>query len=76
LGTQFTWPYAPSTETIHHLYMATLKAYITEKVFRSYKSRYKECIRMLNGMGRSLEKHLPESDRHWPQAPRTLNPGP
>ncbi len=45
--------------TIHHLCMATLKACITEKVFRSYKSRYKECIRMLNGMDRSLEKCLP-----------------
>ena len=49
--------------------MATLKAYIAEKVFRSYKSRYKECIRMLNGMEKSLEKHLPESDRRWPQEP-------
>ena len=58
-----------AAETIHHLYVATLKAYITEKVFRSYKSRYKECIRMLNGMEKSLEKHLPESDRRWPQEP-------
>ena len=31
-----------AAETIHHLYMAKLKSYITEKVFRSYKSRYKE----------------------------------
>ena len=56
-----------AAETIHHLYMAKLKAYITEKVFRSYKSRYKECIRMLNGMEMTLEKHLPEHDRRWPQ---------
>ena len=56
-----------AAETIHHLYMAKLKAYIAEKVFRSYKSRYKECIRMLNGMEKSLEKHLPERDRRWPQ---------
>ena len=44
-----------------------VKAYITEKIFRSYKARYKECIRMLNGMEKSLEKHLPDSDRRWPQ---------
>ncbi len=56
-----------AAETIHHLYMATLKAYITEEIFRSYKARYKECIRMLNGMEKSLEKHLPDSDRRWPQ---------
>jgi len=56
-----------AAETIHHLYMATLKAYITEKTFRSYKARYKECIRMLNGMEKSLEQHLPDSDRRWPQ---------
>ena len=47
--------------------MATLKAYITEKIFCAYKARYKECIRMLNGMEKSLEKHLPDNDRRWPQ---------
>ena len=31
-----------------------------------YRSRYKECIRMLNGLEKSLEKHVPESDRRWP----------
>ena len=56
-----------AAETIHHLHMAKLKTYITEEVFRVYKSRYKECIRMLNGMEKSLEKHLPENDRRWPQ---------
>ena len=56
-----------AAETIHHLYMATLKKYIANDLFRSYKSRYKECIRMLNGMEKSLEKHLPERDRRWPQ---------
>jgi len=24
-----------------------------------------ECIRMLNGLEKSLEKHLPESERRW-----------
>ncbi len=56
-----------AAETIHHLYMATLKKYIPDSIFRSYKSRYKQCIRMLNGMEKSLEKHLPEHERRWPQ---------
>jgi len=52
-------------ETIHHLYMANLKRYIESKQYRSFKDRYKECIRMLNGMERTLEKQLPERDRRW-----------
>jgi len=28
---------------------------------------YQECLRMLNGMERTLEKQLPESDGSWPQ---------
>jgi len=28
---------------------------------------FQECIRMLNGMERTLEKQLPEPDRRWPQ---------
>ena len=28
---------------------------------------YQECIWMLNGMKRTREKQLPESDRRWPQ---------
>ena len=44
-----------------------LEAYITIEIFRSYKTRYKECIRMLNGLEKSLEKHLPEGDRRWHQ---------
>ncbi len=65
-----------ATETIHHLYMATLKRYATDTVFQSYKRRYKQCIRMLNGMEKSLEKHLPENERRWPQNSRTPNPEP
>lgn len=29
------------------------------------KGKPKECIRMLNGLEKSLEKHLPESERRW-----------
>ena len=41
--------------------MAKLKGYIDQSVYGSYRSRHKECIRMLNGLEKSLEKHLPES---------------
>jgi four helix bundle protein len=56
-------------ETIHHLFMAKLKGYIDQSAYRSYRSRYKECIRMLNGLEKSLEKHLPESERRWHPEP-------
>jgi four helix bundle protein len=54
-----------AAETIHHLYMANLKGYITEIVYREFKGRYKECIRMLNGLEKSLERKLPERERRW-----------
>jgi four helix bundle protein len=52
-------------ETIHHLFIAKLKGYIESPVYSSYRSGYKECIRVLNGLEKSLEKHLPESERRW-----------
>ena len=52
-------------ETIHHLFMAKLKGYITEKVYLEYKGRYKECIRMLNGLEKTLERKVPERERRW-----------
>lgn len=54
-----------SAETVHHLYMAHLKGYELQTIYEEYRARYQECIRMLNGMERSLEKQLPESDRRW-----------
>ena len=57
-----------AAETVHHLYMAYLKGYEQEAAYEAYRARYKECIRMLNGMERTLEKQLPESDRRWPNA--------
>ena len=54
-----------AAETIHHLYMAKLKGYITEKVYLEFRDRYKECIRMLNGLEKSLERNIPEKDRRW-----------
>jgi four helix bundle protein len=39
-----------AAETIHHLFMAKLK---------------KECIRMLNGLEKTLERKIPERERRW-----------
>jgi hypothetical protein len=50
---------------IHHLFMAKLKEYITEKVYLEFKGRYKECIRMLNGLEKTLERKIPERERRW-----------
>ncbi|MBN1425235.1 four helix bundle protein [Candidatus Fermentibacteria bacterium] len=55
-----------AAETVHHLYMAWLKGYETQETYEEYRARYQECIRMLNGIERSLERNLPESDRRWP----------
>ena len=52
-------------ETIHHLFIAKLKGYIESSVYSSYRKRYTECIRMLNGLEKSLEKHLPKAERRW-----------
>ena len=52
-------------ETVHHLFMAKLKGYITEEIYRGFRDRYKECIRMLNGLEKTLERKVPEKDRRW-----------
>src|ERR1035437_4205448 len=57
-----------AAETVHHLFMAYLKGYETQPAYEEYRARYQECIRMLNGMERTLEKQLPESDRRWPNS--------
>ncbi len=58
-------------ETIHHLYIGRLKGYVSEESFLSLSGRYQECIRMLNGLERSLERHLRPNDRRWPSTPET-----
>jgi len=60
-----------AAETIHHLFMANLKGYITDSTYQDFKSRYKECIRMLNGLERTLELKVPERDRRWQIAEET-----
>jgi hypothetical protein len=32
------------------------------------KNRYKECITMLNGLEKSLERNIPERNRKWENA--------
>jgi len=54
-----------AAETIHHLYMAKLKGYIAENIYLEFRSRYKECIRMLNGLEKTLERKIPERERRW-----------
>jgi four helix bundle protein len=54
-----------AAETIHHLFMAKLKGYITEEVYKEFGDRYKACIRMLNGLEKTLERKLPERERRW-----------
>lgn len=54
-------------ETVHHLYVAFRKKYIEQGVFESYRSRYHECVRMLNGLERKLEQQLDPSARRFPQ---------
>ena len=53
-------------ETVHHLYIAKLKNYVKDAVLESFRDRYEECVRMLNGLERNLEKQLPASERRWP----------
>ena len=45
--------------------MVKLKGYITEEVYLEYKARYKECIRMLNGLEKTLERKIPDRERRW-----------
>ena len=45
--------------------MANLKGYTTEKAFREFRDRYKECIRMLNGLEKTLERKVPDRERRW-----------
>lgn len=54
-----------SAETIHHLFIAKLKGYIIEKAYLEFRERYKECIRMLNGLEKTLEQKVPERERRW-----------
>jgi four helix bundle protein len=56
-------------ETIHHLFVAYRKRYIDQSTFESYRSRYQECVRMLNGLERKLEQQLEATARRFPSEP-------
>ena len=51
--------------TSNYMDMAKLKGYITEKVYLEFRGRYKECIRMLNRLEKTLERKIPERERRW-----------
>lgn len=54
-----------AAETIHHLFIAQLKRYVSPEEYLMLRGRYRECIRMLNGLERTLEKKLPSNLRRW-----------
>ena len=54
-----------SAETLHHLFIAKLKGHIAEKIYFEFLERYKECIRMLNGLEKTLKKKVAERGRRW-----------
>jgi four helix bundle protein len=58
-----------ASETIHHLFMASRKGYLAQSRYELIRARYEECIRMLNGLERALERQLPSSERRWPDPP-------
>ena len=55
-----------SLETVHHLFVAQLKGYVTHEEFNVYRDRYHECVRMLNGLEKTLEQQLPSDQRRFP----------
>jgi four helix bundle protein len=48
-----------AAETIHHLFMAREKRYITAAIYESFRAKYKECIRMLNGLEENTRTEAP-----------------
>ena len=54
-----------SLETIHHLYIASLKGYVSAETYEQTRERYAECVRMLNGLERHMEQALPADQRKW-----------
>jgi four helix bundle protein len=64
-----------AAETIHHLYMARLKEYFSKETFQRFKQRYRECIRMLNGLEKTLERKLPARDHRWQVSEATVDYG-
>jgi four helix bundle protein len=56
-------------ETIHHLYIAQRKGYLSQDAYEAYRHRYHECVRMLNGLERTLERQAEGIPQRWSAAP-------
>ena len=65
-----------SLETVHHLYIALRKHYIQNELFESYRGRYQECVRMLNGLERTLERQLDDQHHRFPSDSPAPHPEP
>jgi len=61
-------------ETIHHLYIALRKKHLDNNCYESLRSRYDECIRMLNGLERAHERQLEPAARLWPTDDNSSSP--
>src|SRR4051812_44865217 len=53
-------------ETVHHLFIAMRKQYISLANYEALRERYQQCIRMLNGLEQSLERHLDADSHRFP----------
>jgi four helix bundle protein len=58
-------------ETVHHLFVAHRKHYLTLETYETLRERYLECVRMLNGLERNYEKSLEPESRAWPSSQQT-----
>ena len=65
-----------SLETVHHLFIARMKGYVSAEVYEQVRERYLECVRMLNGLEKTLERQLPASQQRWNAGGENLNPEP
>lgn len=63
-------------ETVHHLYIAQLKGYVSATQYEEFRSRYLECVRMLNGLERTLDRQLPDGMRRWGESESDIGAGP
>jgi four helix bundle protein len=61
-------------ETAHHLYIAKLKGYLSDGEYDDFRSHYLECVRMLNGLEKTLERQLDQASRRWPSQTNESTP--
>ena len=61
-------------ETVHHLFVAHLKGYVSPDTYETFRQQYHECVRMLNGLEQSYEQQLPPADRRWPVVDDSASP--